>query len=135
MPFCKYCGSAHDADAAFCTECGKPIARKTSSPKKAKVEVPLSVEHEQTVRVENGRRPHIPGDPITPEMKEHLEAYQMKVAQYTCVLAVLKPLFRDKPELFGEAEWKKVEEALAQRYGLPDNSVLRQRELPDFSKE
>ena len=28
MPFCKYCGSAHDDDAVFCTECGKPIAKK-----------------------------------------------------------------------------------------------------------
>ena len=135
MPFCKYCGSAHDADAAFCTECGKPISRKTSSPKKTRVESPLAVEHEPTIRVENSRRPYIPGDPITPEMKERIEAYQNKVFQYTTALAVVKPLFRDKPELFGEEEWKKVEEAFAQKYGLPDNSVLRQRELPDFSKE
>ena len=28
MPFCKYCGSEHDADAFFCTECGKPIVKK-----------------------------------------------------------------------------------------------------------
>ena len=28
MPFCKYCGSEHDADAVFCTECGKPIVKK-----------------------------------------------------------------------------------------------------------
>ena len=28
MPFCKYCGSKHDADAVFCTECGKPIVKK-----------------------------------------------------------------------------------------------------------
>ena len=135
MPFCKYCGCAHDADAAFCTECGKPIAKKTAPPKKTKVDVPRAVEREETIRVEDAKRPHIPGDPITPEMQERLNAYQEKVFKYTCVLAVLKPLFRDKPELFGEAEWKMVEEALAQKYDLPENSVLRQRELPNFSKE
>ena len=28
MPFCKYCGSEHDVDAVFCTECGKPVGKK-----------------------------------------------------------------------------------------------------------
>ena len=135
MPFCKYCGSAHDADAAFCTECGKSIAKKTVPRKETMVEVPLVEKREETIRVENGKRPHIPGDPITPEIQARLNAYQEKVFKYTSALAVLKPLFRDKPELFGEEEWKKVEEALAQKYDLPENSVLRQRELPDFSKK
>lgn len=30
MPYCKYCGSAVDSDAVFCTECGKQI--KTQAP-------------------------------------------------------------------------------------------------------
>lgn len=35
MPYCKYCGAAHDADALFCTECGKSITKKkTAAPKK-----------------------------------------------------------------------------------------------------
>ena len=135
MPFCKYCGSAHDADAVFCTECGKPISKKTAPPEKNIVEVPLTSEAEEIIHVDDGERPYLPGDPITPEMKARMDAYQEKVMQYTISLSVFKQLWRDRPDLFGEEEWKKAEAVLAEKYGLPDNSIYRQREFPDFEAE
>lgn len=135
VPFCKYCGSAHDADAIFCTECGKQISPKTAPPTKSVVEVPLSVETEDTIRVEDGERPYLPGDPITPEMKARVIAYNERVAQYTLSLTVFKQLFRENPDLFGEEEWKQAEAMLAEKYGLSDLSLYRQKELPDFEAE
>ena len=38
MPYCKYCGAEHDADAAFCTECGKPIKPRKKQPPEPKPE-------------------------------------------------------------------------------------------------
>ena len=135
MPFCKYCGSTHDSDAVFCTECGKPISTKAAPPTKSIAEVPPVAKPPETIRVEDGERPYLPGDPITPEMEESMQAYRAKVAQYTISLSVFKQLFRDRPDLFGEEEWKKAESVLAKKYGLPDNSIFRQKELPDFEAE
>ena len=135
MPFCKYCGSAHDADAVFCTECGKPISKKPTLPAKSIVEVPIVAESEEIIRVEDGERPYLPGDPITPEMEKRIKEYESRVAQYTISITTIKPLFRDKPELFGEEEWQLVEMAFAKKYGLSDLSLFRQRELPDFEAE
>lgn len=135
MPFCKYCGSAHDADAVFCTECGKPISKKTAPPAKSIVEVPQAAEPEEIIRVEDGEQPYLPGDPIPPEMEARINAHREKVAQYTLSLAVFMQLWRDRPDLFGEEEWKKAEAVLAEKYGLPDNSIFRQREFPDFETE
>ena len=44
MYYCKYCGSEHDEDAAFCVECGKPIKprkRKQSESKNEATKVPI----------------------------------------------------------------------------------------------
>lgn len=135
MPFCKYCGSAYDADAVFCTECGKPISKKTAPPKKSIAEAPWIAKPEEIIRVEDGERPYLPGDPITPEMQARLDAYQARVTQYTISLSVIKQLFRKHPDLFGEEEWKKTEAALAEKYELPDISIFRQKEFPNFEAE
>lgn len=135
MPFCKYCGSAYDADAVFCTECGKPIPKKTAHPNKSIAEALQIAKPEEIIRVEDGERPYLPGDPITPEMKARMDAYQARVAQYTVSLAVFKQLFREHPDLFGEEEWKKTEAVLAEKYGLSDISIFRQKEFPDFEAE
>lgn len=135
MPFCKYCGSAHDADAAFCTECGKPITHKAVPAEEMNAEVSVAVEPSEIIRVEDADRPYIPGDPITPEMQARIDAYQERVTKYTISLTVFKQLWRDRSDLFGEEEWKKAEAALAEKYGLPDNSIFRQRAFPDFEAE
>jgi hypothetical protein len=135
MPFCKYCGSEHDEDAEFCTECGKPIVKKAAAPEKTVQEVPLATKTEEIVRIVDAERPYLPGDPITPEMEEEMQAYQAKVAQYTLSLTVFKQLFRKHPDLFGEEEWRLTESALAEKYGLSDISIFRQKELPDFAAE
>ena len=135
MPYCKYCGSEHDADAVFCTECGKPILKKAVVAEKTVQEVPVAAKTEEIIRVEDGERPYLPGDPITPEMEAEMQAYRAKVAQYRLSLTVFKQLFRDHPDLFGEEEWRLAESALAEKYGLSDISIFRQRELPDFAAE
>lgn len=135
VPFCKYCGSAHDADAVFCTECGKQISTKITPPTKGVVEIPLAVESEDIIRVENRERPYLPGDPITPEMKARIVEYRERVAQYTLSITVFKQLFKENPDLFGEEEWKQAETLLAENYGLSDLSLYRQKELPDFESE
>ena len=91
--------------------------------------------NEEIIRVEDGERPYLPGDPITPEMEEEMQAYRARVAQYTISLSVFKQLFRDHPALFGEEEWRLAEGALAEKYGLSDISIFRQKELPNFAAE
>ena len=141
MPFCKYCGATHDADAVFCTDCGKEIVkRKTQSKQavqfKAEVhEVPLTAESDEMIRVDDGSRPYIPGDPITPEMHERTQKYMYNVGLYLTSLNVFKRLFRDSPEFFGEEEWALMETMLAEKYGLSDLSLFREKELPDFAAE
>ena len=135
MPFCKYCGSEHDDDALFCTECGKQIVRNAAPTEKTIREVPQVTKNEEIIRVDDGERPYLPGDPITPEMEDEMQAYRDKVAQYTLSLAVFKQLFRDHPDLFGEEEWRLTESTLAKKYGLSDISIFRQKELPDFAAE
>ena len=87
------------------------------------------------IRVDDGVQPYRPGDPIPPEMEARVNAYREKVAQYTLSLSVFKQLFRESPDLFGEEEWKQAEAVLAEKYGLPDNSIFRQKELPVFKTE
>lgn len=58
MPFCKYCGSAHDADAVFCTKCGKTISKKPTPPAKSIVEFSLVAEQEETFQIESGEQPY-----------------------------------------------------------------------------
>ena len=135
MPFCKYCGSDHDADTVFCTECGKPIVKKAAVAAKAVQEVPVAAKTEEIIRVEDGERPYLPGDPITPEMEAEMQAYQARVAQYTISLTIFKQLFRNHPDLFGEEDWRLAESALAEKYGLSDISIFRQKEPPDFAAE
>ena len=95
----------------------------------------MAVESEDIIRVENGERPYLPGDPITPEMKARIVEYRERVAQYTLSLTVFKQLFKENPDLFGEEEWKQAETLLAENYGLSDLSLYRQKELPDFESE
>ena len=125
MPYCKYCGAPHDDDAAFCTECGKPITRKAPP-------VPETVE---VTHVDGGERPYIPGDPIPPEMEKQVKESWSKVQSYTLSIALLKQLFRTNPGVFDEEDWKKAEAALAEKYGLTEISIFRQRETPDFEPE
>lgn len=135
MPFCKYCGSPHDDDAVFCTECGRPIVKKAVPSEKAVCEVPLATETEEVIHIENVEQPYHPGDPITPKMEEKIQSYQEKVTQYTLSLTVFKQVFRERPDLFGEEEWKQAEAFLAEKYGLSEISIFRQKELPDFEAE
>ena len=83
MPFCKYCGSRHDDNAVFCTNCGKQIAEKAVLPERSIHEVSLATATEELIRIEDAERPYLPGDPITPEMQERIDAHREKVAQYT----------------------------------------------------
>lgn len=69
------------------------------------------------------------------KMEAEMQAYRARVAQYTISLTVFKQLFRERPDLFGEEEWRLTESALAEKYGLSDISIFRQRELPDFAAE
>lgn len=135
MPFCKYCGSAHDADAAFCTECGKPITRKSSPPKKEKIEVLPKAEPNETIRAEGVDRDYVLGYATTPEKEEQLKEYWDRIRLYTVCLLVWKPIFREHSEWLGEEEYKKIEEYLAQTYDIPHNSVFRIEELSDFLRE
>lgn len=131
MSFCKYCGSAQDADAVFCTKCGKPISKQQTLPSNSP---PISKQRELT-GVDKEDQPYLPGDPITPEVQARVNALRERVAQYTVSLAVFKQLFRDHPDLFGEEEWKKAEAVLAEKYSLPDNSIFRQKDFPFIEKE
>ena len=39
MAFCGYCGAVMPDDMRFCTECGKPLKRKTISPESDSIQV------------------------------------------------------------------------------------------------
>ena len=95
----------------------------------------MAAESEKLIRAEDEKRSYRPRDPIPPEMEARVNTYREKVAQYTLSINVIKQLFRESPDLFGEEEWKQPEAVLAEKYGLPDNSIFRQKELPDFKSE
>lgn len=138
MPFCKYCGASQDADALFCTECGKQIAKRTDSD----VGTNRTPDHPNTpiVKAEAkmetvAREDILPGGPISEEKKERLRAYYTRVENYLFSLNVVKGLFRQYPESFGEEEWTRVEALIAEEYGISEISLYREFTLPDFTKE
>ena len=131
MSLCKYCGATYDADAVFCSKCGKPITNKLDSPAAPSP----SGRQRELSGVDGTERPYLPGDPITPEMEARVAALRERVAQYTVSLSVIRELFRTHPDHFGEEEWKIAENLLAEKYNLSDISIFRQKELPCFEKE
>lgn len=130
MPFCKYCGAPHDADAIFCTECGNKIKTATKQEQKE----PL-IEPTETVEQASENQIYLPGDPITPEMNERIIEYKKRVFKFNLSLTCFKKLFKENPESFGQNEWELIEDLLAKKYGISDISVYRQKKLPNLDEE
>lgn len=126
MPYCKYCGSAVDSDAIFCTECGKRIAAPVAQKKEAtqKKDIPQESQRVEpavvcgeTINAEDVLRP----DP------QKTEAYMQRVARYRMAMLMLNQFYNQKKEWtdYDLEMWAELEEVMRKKYEISEISLFR----------
>lgn len=126
MPYCKYCGSAVDSDAIFCTECGKriaaPVAQKKEAPQKKDApqepqRVETAVVRGETINAEDVLRP----DP------QKTAAYMQRVARYRMAMLMLNQFYNQKEEWdkYDLEMWAEMEEVMRKKYEISEISIFR----------
>lgn len=119
MSFCKYCGSEIDADSVFCSSCGERL-KKTADHRLSETK---SFEETGTVTSEE-RLTLIKG--LMCELTDaDLKELRTRIASYYMALSLYDSLMQATGFLLDEAETLSVKTALAERYGLPENSIYR----------
>lgn len=73
-----------------------------------------------------------PGKYITPEMRANILSLRLRVAEYTTTMCIVNQFVRENPGLITEAEWHRLEEAIAQKYRLSSISIFRQTIPPQL---
>lgn len=119
MPYCKYCGSAIDADSVFCSSCGKSL-KKTAHHESSE---PYSFEETQTVTSEE--RLTLIKDLMCELTDADLKGLRTRITSYNLALSLYDSLMQATNGLLDETESLSVKTALAKRYRLPENSIYR----------
>lgn len=118
MPYCKYCGSAIDADSEFCSSCGKRLKKNNQI-------VPELNSFEKTGTVTSEERLTLIKDLMCEFTDADLKELRTRIASYYLALSLYDSLIQAHGCLSDEAESLSVKTALAKRYGLPENSIYR----------
>lgn len=121
MPYCKYCGSAVDSDAVFCSACGKRI--KAASPTtevvlpEKQTSPPVTIRGE-AISVEKVMQP----DP------DRVQEYMSRVTNYILAMSLLNEVYNRKDEWtdYDMELWAESEEAMRTKYNIPEISIYRQ---------
>ena len=119
MPYCKYCGSAIDADSVFCSSCGERL-KKTSDQR-----LPESNSFEDPETVTSEERLTLIKDLMCELTDADLKELRTRMASYNLAISLYDSLLQETNGLVDEVESLSVKTALAERYGLPENSIYR----------
>ena len=121
MPYCKYCGAEQDADALFCTECGKRLKRDAPQRVTEKAEsITNSVSIEEKLGLVDSA-----------EREERIKDFYDRRMNYVLALSAFKTVVKRNPGRFEKQSWFLIESALAEKYNFPEDSILRM----DFPEE
>lgn len=118
MSFCKYCGSAIDADSEFCSSCGKRLKKNNQI-------VPELNSFEKTGTVTSEERLALIKDLMCELTDADLKELRTRIASYNLAISVYDSLLQATNGLVDETESLSLKTALAKRYGLPENSIYR----------
>ena len=119
MPYCKYCGSAIDADSVFCSSCGERLNKTTDY----RLQETTLFEEAETVTSEE--RMTLIKDLMCELTDADLNELRTRIASYNLAISLYDSLMQSAGCLLDEAEASSVKTALAKRYGLPENSIYR----------
>lgn len=119
MPYCKYCGSAIDADSVFCSSCGEKI-KKTAG-----LGLPETTPSEEMGAVTLEEHSTLIKDLKCELNDTDLKELRTRVASYNLAISLYDSLMQATDCQLDEAEAVSVKTALAKRYGLPENSIYR----------
>lgn len=119
MPYCKYCGSAIDADSVFCSSCGKRL-KKSSDHRLSETN---SFEEMETVTSEE--RLTLIEDLMCELTDADLKELRTRIASYNLAISLYDSLMQASGSPLDGTESLSVKMALAKRYGLPENSIYR----------
>ena len=119
MPYCKYCGSAIDADSVFCSSCGERL-KKTYDHR-----LPEANAFEETETVTSEERLTLIKDLMCELTDADLKELRTRIASYNLAISLYDSLLQVANGLVDETESLSVKTALAKRYGLPENSIYR----------
>lgn len=119
MIYCKYCGSAIDADSVFCSSCGERLKKKSDHG----LSETYSFEETQTVTSEE--RLTLIKELMCELTDANLKELRTRIASYNLAISLYDSLMQATGCLLDEAESQSVKTALAKRYGLPEKSIYR----------
>ena len=119
MSYCKYCGSAIDADSVFCSSCGERL-KKTADHRMSEV---YAFEEKETVTSEE--RLTLIKDLMCELTDANLKELRTRIASYNLAISLYDSLMQATGCLLYESESLSVKTPLAKKYGLPENSIYR----------
>lgn len=119
MSYCKYCGSAIDADSVFCSSCGERL-KKTADHRMSEV---YAFEEKETVTSEE--RLTLIKDLMCELTDANLKELRTRIASDNLAISLYDSLMQATGCLLYESESLSVKTALAKKYGLPENSIYR----------
>ncbi|MBR3298882.1 MAG: zinc ribbon domain-containing protein [Clostridia bacterium] len=119
MPYCKYCGSAIDADSVFCSSCGERLKKSYDH------RLPETNSFEETGFVTSEERLTLIKDLMCELTDADLKELRTRIASYNLAISLYDSLIQAPGCLPDEAEALSVKTALGKRYGLPENSIYR----------
>ena len=119
MPYCKYCGSAIDADSLFCSSCGMRLKKTVDR------RLPETNSFEDTGTVTPEERLTLIKDLMCELTDADLKELRTRIASYNLAISLYDSLLQAANGLEDETESLSVKTALAKRYGLPENSIYR----------
>ena len=119
MPYCKYCGSAIDADSVFCSSCGEKIK------KSAGLGLPETTPSEEMGAVTLEEHSTLIKDLMCELTDADLKELRTRIASYNLAISLHDSLIQASGCPLDGTESLSVKMALAKRYGLPENSIYR----------
>lgn len=130
MPYCKYCGSAIDCDAIFCTECGKKLVNTAP----VKKEVPPKVSNPQNELIRGGA---FTAEQLLPQYKaEQIKEYMGRVERYRRAMVIMNEFYNRQAD-WSEYDlklWLDMEATMRKKYDIPENSIYRMIEPTRYEK-
>ena len=130
MPYCKYCGSAVDSDAVFCSSCGKQLASKASP-------APAAPREPQPPAPVTKRGDVIPAEDLMKPDPEKVQAYMKKVTGYVMAMSMLNQFYNTLDEWsdYDLEMWAEMEEVMRKKYELPEISLYRRLKPERYEKK
>ena len=130
MPYCKYCGSAVDSDAIFCSKCGKRLVTKVPP-------APVVAPDPQPAEPITKRGDVILAEDLMKPDPEKVQAYMKKVTGYIMAMSMLNQCYNTLDEWsdYDLEMWAEMEEVMRKKYELPEISIYRRLKPERYEKK